>query len=71
MKPSGIVLFTTTPFLLGLALASAGSGDALYQALLNTTPTSLPAGFNSATPTAAPQNFPGLIGEVDLVFHGG
>jgi hypothetical protein len=45
--------------------------ETLYTRLVNTTPTNLPSGFSSATPTAVSQNFPGLIGEVDLVFHGG
>jgi hypothetical protein len=70
MKRTG-PLITTTLLLLALPSVNAASGDALYQALLNTTPTNLPNGFNSATPTAVPQNFPGLVGEVDLVFHGG
>jgi hypothetical protein len=49
---------------------TAASGDALYKALVNTTPTNLPPGFSSATPTAVPQKVQGLIGEVDLVFQG-
>jgi hypothetical protein len=71
MKRTTISLLAATLLLLALASASAASGDALYRALLSTTPTNLPPGFNSATPTAVPQNFPGLIGEIDLVFHGG
>jgi hypothetical protein len=71
MKRTSISLVITTLFLLLAASASAASGEALYQTLLKTTPVNLPPGFNSATPTAVPQNFPGLVGEVDLVFHGG
>jgi hypothetical protein len=50
---------------------AAGRAEVLYQALLKTTPANSPPGFSSATPTAVPQNFAGLIGEVDLVFQGG
>src|SRR5436190_7923232 len=71
MKRTGISLVITTLFLLLAASASAASGQALYQALLKTTPRNLPPGFESARPTAVPQNFQGLVGEVDLVFHGG
>src|SRR5205814_2262345 len=71
MKRTRIPLITTALFLVVVASLNAASADALYQALLNTTPVNLPPGFNSATPTAVPQNFQGLVGEVDLVFHGG
>ena len=70
MYPAGIPLIIRLLLLVPISV-NAASGDALYQALLNTTPTNLPTGFNSTTPTAVPQNFPGLVGEVDLVFHGG
>jgi hypothetical protein len=71
MRRATIALSTTVLFLLGLASVRAGSGEALYHALLTTTLTNLPPGFESAKPTAVPQNFQGLVGEVDLVFHGG
>ena len=71
MKRTTVCVTIGSLLLLVLASVNAGSGDALYQALLNTNPTNLPTGFNSATATAIPQNFQGLVGEVDLVFHGG
>jgi len=71
MKRIGVFLLTIVLCLVVEPSARANSAEALYKALLNTTPTNLPSGFNSATATAIPQNFPGLIGEVDLVFHGG
>lgn len=71
MKRTTSWLIAPTLFLIVAISARGAPGDALYHALLNTTPTNLPAGFNSATPTAVPQNFQGLAGEVDLVFHGG
>lgn len=71
MKRITILLLTTGLCLAVNASARANSAEALYRALLNTTPRSLPPGFESAKPTAVAQNFPGLIGEVDLVFQGG
>jgi hypothetical protein len=71
MRRTVTLLFITRFFFLALASVDAASGDALYQALLNTTTLNLPPGFSSAAPTAIPQNFPGLVGEVDLVFQGG
>jgi hypothetical protein len=71
MTRTSSFLLTGISSLLVAAPATAASPDALYRALLNTMPTNLPSGFSSAAPTAVPQNFPGLVGEVDLVFHGG
>jgi hypothetical protein len=71
MKRTTIPVMATTLSLMMAASVTASSAEVLYNALLKATPSNLPSGFSSATPTAVPQNFPGLIGEVDLVFHGG
>src|SRR5206468_6968903 len=71
MKRTNVLFFATTLSLVAGSACAAASGDALYKALVNTSPTNLPSGFNSAAPTAIPQHFAGLVGEVDLVFQGG
>ena len=71
MKRTRISLIAATLFCLMAASIIAASGQALYQALLNTTPTNLPPGFSSAGTSKGTSQQPGLVGEVDLTFKDG
>jgi len=70
MKHLIIVLIATALFSSLEMIAGQGSGQTLYQALLNTKSMNLPLGFGSVTVSKGTAQQPGLMGEVDLDFKG-